>query len=210
MTRIRYWVVIVVAVALLFPWSAGAQPVTFDFDTGAPSLSAGQGIPMNQASAGIVATFSSPQGSVFSVQSDASTQWHMSQFSGLYMYDNNLNLNRLDIVFDNKLIGIGFAFATADFQQVEVPTTIQMTAYDVGTGATVGMATAHGTYASDTMPMGTLSFSSVSPSFDRVEITIAPGQPLGASDFFVDNIVVVKAPIAVKTSTWGSIKALYR
>ncbi len=209
MARDRYQLILAAAASFLLATGVVAQTVTFDFDTGTPGLTAGMGVPINQTSGAVLAAFSSPEGSVFSVQSDASTQWHMSQFSGLYMYDNNLNLNRLDILFDHKLTGIAFTFATADFQQVEVPTTIQMTAYDNASGSTVGVATAHGTYAGDTMPMGTLSFSST-PWFDRVEITIAPGQPLGASDFFVDNIVATKAPVSVKTSSWGAIKALYR
>lgn len=41
----------------------------------------------------MTASFSSPNGSVFSVQSDATTYWTMKQFSGNYLYDNNLNVN---------------------------------------------------------------------------------------------------------------------
>lgn len=171
-----------------------AQTVTFDFDTAAPSLSTGQNIPLDQTVGGITAHFSSPSGSVFSVQSDSSTGWRMSLFSGNYLYDNNLDRNTLQIRFSQSLTAISMTFATADFHQIEVPTTIQLTAFlDSNTATPVGTATAHGTYATDTMPMGTLSFSSGGRPFNLVEIVL-PYQPLGSTDFFVDNITVTPAP----------------
>jgi uncharacterized protein (TIGR03437 family) len=181
-------------VATLDLWpavSARCQIVTFDLDTGTPALVTGQATPFDQTAAGVTAHFSSPSGAAFSLQSDSSTGWKMSQFSGKYVYDNNLNRNVLDIKFSQPLTRITLAFATADFQQVEVPTTIQLIAYLDSTGtAAVGTATAHGTYASDTMPMGKLSFDSGGRPFNLVEIGILPGQALGAADFFVDNIIV--------------------
>ncbi len=197
--RSRIFAGLIFAVCLALPLRvAGQSTVTFDFDTGTPSLSIGQGIPIDQTSGGTTAHFSSPNGSVFSIQSDASTGWHMSQFSGHYLYDNNLNLNPLDIKFSQSVTSITLTFATADFQQVEVPTTIQLTAYvDSTSSPPVGAATAHGTYGSDTMPMGTLTFSAGAP-FNLVEITI-PTQPLAASDYFVDNIIVTLAPPQTQT-----------
>jgi hypothetical protein len=92
-------------------------------------------------------------------------------------------------------------FATADFQQVEVPTTLQLTAYRDATGTPpVGTATAHGTYAGDTMPMGTLSFSSGAQPFNVIELVI-PFQPQGATDFLVDNITVTTTDVATATPT---------
>lgn len=185
-------------IAALAPWlacPANAQTVTFDFDTGMPALATGQNIPFDQTSGGVTAHFSSPSGSVFSVQTDVSTGWTMSQFSGKYLYDNNLNRNALDIQFSQPLTKITLTFATADFQQVETPTTIQLTAYlDSTATPAVGSATAHGTYGHDTMPMGTLTFDSGGRPFNLVEIVI-PFQPLGASDFFVDNIAVTTATV---------------
>ena len=173
----------------------------FDLDTGSPPLSTGQGIPIVQLANGITASFSSPQGSVFSIQSDASTGWKMSQFSGHYLYDNNLNSNALDIQFDHELGGIYLVFATADFHQTETPTTLQLTAYENSVAnPAVGTASAHGTYGGDTMPMGTLSFNSLAP-FNLIRLSI-PFQPLGASDFFVDNIMVaVNSVVAVEHDT---------
>ncbi len=191
----RIWAIGVLVAALTF-WLAGsalAANVNFNFDDGVPALVPGQGTSFDQTSAGLSAHFSSPSdnhGPAFSIQSDSTTGFRMSLFSGNYLYDNNLNRNLLDIKFSQPINSISLAFATADFQQVEVPTTIQVTAFQNSTGTSpVGSATAHGTYGSDTMPMGTLSFSTSGQSFDLVEIGI-PFQPRGASDFFLDNIVV--------------------
>jgi hypothetical protein len=79
------------AAALLFLASAAAQTVAFDFDNAAPALATGQNIPFDQTAGGITAHFSSPQGAVFSVQSDATTGWKLSQFSGNYLYDHHQN-----------------------------------------------------------------------------------------------------------------------
>ncbi len=191
--------------ALAPPTYGQTQTVTFDFDTGAPALSSGQSTPLDQTAGGLTAHFSSPTVGAggFSVQSDATTQFHLSQFSGHYLYPNTINNPALDIQFSQALTSVTFVFATADFQQVEVPTTIQLTAYENSTGTPpVGSATAHGTYASDTMPMGTLTFTSATP-FNVVEIAIPPA-PLAASDFLVDNITVTtasQAPTDTPTDT---------
>ena len=177
--------------------AATATTVTFDFDTGTPPIFAGQNLPFDQGSGGVTAHFSSPTvgASGFSVQSDATTQFHLSQFSGNYLYPNSVNNPALDIQFDQPVTSITFAFATADFQQVEVPTTIRLTAYENATGTpSIGVATAHGTYGGDTMPMGTLAFAWATP-FNLVEITI-PYAPLAASGFLVDSITVTTTSVA--------------
>ena len=193
---------LVLAAVCFWPgWSASAATVTFDFDTGTPALSAGQNIPLDQTADGLTAHVSSPQGTAFSIQTDASTQFRLSQFSGNYLYDNNLNRNALGIAFSQPVDSIALTFATADFQQVEVPTTIQLTAYRGATGTQpVGSTTAHGEYAGDTMPMGTLSFHASGQPFDVVELDI-PFQPLGASDFLVDNITVTTSSVVTATPT---------
>jgi uncharacterized protein (TIGR03437 family) len=172
--------------------AAGQTTVMFDLDNATPALAVGQNIPFDQTSGGVTAHFSSPSGLAFSVQTDASTGFHLSQFSGHYLFDNNQNANALEILFSQPVTSISLKFATADFQQVEVPTTIQLTAYlNSATNPAVGpAATAHGVYASDTMPMGTLSFTSAGQPFNLVRILIPP-QPLGAAAFLVDNISVV-------------------
>jgi len=181
--------------SLVANFSLNGTSVTFDFDTGNPLLHATMGAtPMDQTVGGLTAHFSSPtvgaQG--FSVQSDATTQFHLSQFSGNYLYPNSVYNPALEIQFSQPLTGITFTFATADFQQVEVPSTVRLTAFTNSTATpSVGSATAHGTYAGDTMPMGTLSFTSGVP-FDVVRIEIPPA-PRAASDFLVDNLTVTTA-----------------
>src|SRR5690242_19765272 len=124
----RIWSSALVLSAIVSLWpasSAKAQTVTFDFDTGSPTLTRGQNIPFDQTVGGVTAHFSSPSGAAFSIQTDTSTGWKMSQFSGNYLNDNNLNRNALDIKFSQTVTKITLTFATADFQQVEVPTTMQ-------------------------------------------------------------------------------------
>jgi hypothetical protein len=190
---------------LVANFAPGSTTATFDFDTGTPTLFTGQGLPLDQTSGGVTAHFSSPTVGAggFSVQSDASTQYHLSQFSGNYLWPNSVYSPALDIQFSQQLSSITFTFATADFQQVEIPTTIQLTAYENSTATpAVGSATAHGTYAGDTMPMGTLTFNSPTP-FNVVQIAIPPA-PAAASGFLVDNVIVTTtalSPTATPTNT---------
>lgn len=233
-----YWIAVAVCITLAYS-NANAEstaprsdsaPVTnvelatnnttFDFDTGTPPLSAGMSTPFNQTSGGITAAFSSPTVGAggFSIQTDSTTQFHMSKFSGNYLYPNSVYSPALDIVFNQQLTNISFTFATADFQQVEVPTTIQLTAYQDSTATTpIGSATAHGKYGSDTMPMGTLTFSSTT-SFNVVEINI-PWAPLAASDFLADNFIVTPSgtptcttkpakPVMASPATGTTVKTL--
>jgi hypothetical protein len=221
MSRIVRLPLFMLAIAFAYPASTGPRAATFDLDTGTPALFTGQGIPFDQTSGGITAHFSSPQGLAFSIQTDGSTGFHLSQFSGHYIYDNNLNRNNLDVNFSQHVYSVTLTFATADFQQIEIPTTIQLTAYDTALGTTVGVATAHGTYGSDTMPMGTLTYNSGSVPFDKIDLVL-PYQPLGSTDFLVDNIVVSTtqgtpsgavpdgtrvpaAPLTIKKASGGNI-----
>lgn len=178
---------------------ATAQTITFDFDTGTPGLSTGQTVPFDQAAGGITASFSSPSGppAPFSVQTDASTSYKLSKFSGKYVYPNNQNGSLLDIKFSRAITSITFVFATADFQQVEVPTTVQVKAYvDSTANAAVATASGHGTYANDTMPMGTLSLTSAQP-FNVVEIGIPFQGARAAAAFLVDNVTVTPAAAGI-------------
>ncbi len=189
----------VAALGACLVYSAAAQTVRFDFDTGSPVLVDRQNLPVAQTAGGITAVFNSPVRSAFSIQSDATTGWHMSQFSGHYVYANLPNA-ALDITFTQPVTAITFTFATADFQQNEVPTTLQVAAYMNAKTNPVGAATGHGTYGTDTMPMGTLTFTSNGQPFTLVEITIPPA-PLAAGAFFVDNVVVTPGGLAAPVLT---------
>jgi uncharacterized protein (TIGR03437 family) len=172
-----------------------SAPALFDFDTGTPPLTTGRDTPFDQTSNGITAHFSSSADPAFSIQSDATTGWKLSQFSGKYLYANNQNGNALDIQFSQLLTGVTLTFATADFQQAVMPTAIQLTGYlDSTATPAVGSATARGTYTSDTMSMGMLSFNAGGRPFNLVEVAVPP-QSLGAGAFLVDDIVgTVAAP----------------
>jgi uncharacterized protein (TIGR03437 family) len=193
------------------PPAVSQSTVTFDFDSGSPVVSPGQSIPIDQSWGGLTAHFSSPSGAAFSVQNAARTGFSLSKFSGNYLYDNDLRRNVLTITFSQPLASISLAFATADFG-VEVPTTLQLTAYMDSSGTpAVGSATAHGSYAGDTMPMGTLSFDSGGRPFNIVEIVPLP-QSQGASVFLADNIKATTfsaLPIAFFSSAnYGNVAPL--
>jgi uncharacterized protein (TIGR03437 family) len=154
-----------------------------------PVLSEGLGVPFTQTSGGITAQFSSPSGPAYAIQTAATTGWKFSRFSGKFLTPNNVNRNVLEIRFNPPLTGISFVFATGD-TEIEVPSTIQLTAYS-GSAATppVGVASTHGRYGSDTMPMGSLTFNSTAAPFNLVQITI-PFQPGSTNVFLIDNISV--------------------
>ncbi len=173
--------------------SAQATSMTFDFDTGAPALLHGMGLPLAQTQDGMTAHFSSPSANAFSVQDDGSTHFMLSQFSGNYLYPNNQNRNTLDILFSHLLTDISLAFATVDnHDNTEVPGNVLLTAYanSIATPP-VGSTTAHGFFSTDTFPMGTLTFRSDTP-FNLVRIVV-PFQGSGTTEFLADNIVVTPA-----------------
>ena len=188
---------------------ATAGTVTFDFDTCVPQNIVYHGTPLDQTCSGITAHFSSPhdgwQGGGYSVQNAGTTFWTLSLFSGNYLMPNGLDPGALDIHFSQPVYSIRFYFATADFQQVEVPTTIQTDAYFNST--LVGSAQAHGTYASDTMPMGSLTLDTGGTAFNWARIWI-PWQPQGSTDVLVDTIVVTTGGNVGNTPEPASIALL--
>jgi hypothetical protein len=188
---------LVSALSLALVVVAQSQTATFNFETNTPSLITGLNVPFDQTAGTVTAHFSSPQGAAFSLQTDVTTGWSLSQFSGRYLNDNVPpgTTSLLDVSFNRRLASISLTFATADFNQVEATSLLQLSAF-LGTTATpVGTpVTTRGVYGADTMPMGTITFSSAQP-FDLVEITIPSGQPQGTTDFLVDNIIVTLVPI---------------
>ena len=166
-----------------------AAPVVFDFDTGTPVLTVGKNAPFSQTAGGVTASFSSVSGS-FSIQNDASAGLSLSQFSGKYVYPNVLG-SVLEVKFDKLLSNLDLVFATADFPPIEIPTPVTLTAYMNSAASTpVGSVTVRATYGTDTLPMGTLSFSPGAP-FNLVRMTIQSGGGMG---FLVDNLAVQVSP----------------
>ena len=186
-TRVLVAVAMVLGICLAHP--PQAVSLTFDFET----VSLFASTPFAQTSTGVTATFSSPAGAAFSVQSAFTLPaYTLSQFSGHYLYPNDASGNALDIVFSRLLTGISMTFATVDNPDpVETPRFIELTAYVSSPSTLVGSATARGTYAADSFPMGTLAFTSAT-SFDQVRIVV-PFQLYGQTGFFADNINVTLA-----------------
>lgn len=116
-------------------------------------------------------------------------QWYMAWFSGKYIDDNNLDRNTLELDIDRELNDIYLVFATADFNQAELPTQIQLTAcQNSAANPSVGSILARDAYIGSTMPMGTLSFHANTP-FKVVQLVL-PYQAIGCTDFLVDDIMV--------------------
>lgn len=178
------------ALALLLSSASSASTILYDFDNCVPNDILYHSTPLDQTCSGVLGHFSSTTDGQynggFSVQNASTTFWTLSLFSGNYLIPDSLSPGRLDVSFSQNMTSIAFPFATADFNQNETPTTIQLDMYL--NNALVGSVQAHGEYGSDTMPMGTISFSGA--TFDRIEIWV-PWQPLGTSDFLVDSLAVI-------------------
>jgi hypothetical protein len=174
------------------PPFAAAQTVTFDFDTGTPTLTTYQNLPAGQTVGGITASFSAVAGG-FSIQTDITTGFSLPLFSGKYLYPNVLRGSVLRMQFSRDLTDIGFNFATTDYPPTEFPTPIVMTAFSVtGTGTTtVGSVTNRAAYGTGSLPMGTLAYHFGSKTFNRVEVGIRTG---GQATFLVDNVTVTTIP----------------
>ena len=87
---LRHWffAAVLTGLSAWVAYPAQAATLTFDFDTGTPALVAGTSIPLDQATGGVTAHFSSPPAGSFSVQNAASTGYTLSQFSGNYLSPN--------------------------------------------------------------------------------------------------------------------------
>ncbi len=120
-------------VGLCASWSvASAQTVLFGFDTGTPGTLDRRERPRQPIRGGITATFGSPSGAAFSLQSDGTTFFRLSQFSRKYLYPKNQNRNVLAVSFSQALSAISLAFATVEYQDnAERPSVIHLTAYSV-------------------------------------------------------------------------------
>jgi uncharacterized protein (TIGR03437 family) len=185
--HLRCSVLLFISICLAVPQLAVCQTaVTFDFDSSTPALTLGKSTPFDQSSAGLTASFNSLTG-LFSVQSDGTTGWKISKFSGNYLSSSPQTKCLLSIKFSQPLRSVSLTFATSDFE-IEKPSPLQLTAYmDTNVSPAVGTATARGTYdPRDTMPTGTLSFSSGS-QFNLIEVVL-PFQTGGAAAFVIDTI----------------------
>jgi hypothetical protein len=177
-----------------------AQTVTFDFDSGTPPLSAGMSVPFNQTVGGITAGFSSPTGNTFYLGNANTTFWRLTQFSGNYLIPNTniTSRNHLVIAFSQPMTSITLTYATVEFQDnAETPDLVLLTA--TSSGSVVGTASTRGAYLGDTFPMGSVTFTSPGPSFDKVDVYV-PFNANGCTDFLADNVIVQATPAATAGS----------
>ncbi len=165
------------------------QTVKFDFDNLSPRLQENNNTPFNQTINGITAYFSSPSDpSRFSIQSLNTKPLELSNFSGKYLFDNNVSRDILDVRFSQNIIAVNLAFATLERKnQTSLPSDILLTAFE--DTVLVGSNKTSGTFSSDSYPAGILSFGSGQP-FNWIRISI-PSQTTGTTDFLIDNIIIV-------------------
>lgn len=173
----------IIGLVLCLVLPVGAQVVTFDFDTGFPSLTPGQITPLDQDSGGVIAHFSAASG-LFSTQNDLNTGLRLDLFSGNYLYPNSA-FSVLVIQFSQQMTNIAFNFATVEQTPIGLPTPVRLTVYtnSISTPA-VGTITTAGAYGHGTLPMGTIHYSSLTP-FNVVKLNIEPG---GGTGFLIDNV----------------------
>ena len=198
---------LVLAAALAFtPIAfAAASTVTFDFDTGAPTLVPRQNTPVNQTFGGMTAYFSSISGpNKFSVQNILTNpNIQLSQLQGMYMYDNTPSTgDSVDIKFSVPLSSINFTFATFEFHGPvgQDPSNMTLTAYLDSNASLlpwlnstylppVGSVIARGVWpTNDSYPQGTLLFNSTQ-QFNLVRIQLPYQGPNGAVGFAFDNVI---------------------
>jgi len=164
----RVLALLVAATALALAAAAHGATDPFDFSTATEYTS----LPQDLTGSVVTGTFTGP----FSIQNANSTHIVLSQFSNNYLYPNITPVT-LTIAFDQPLSSITLTFATTDLPAYfEIPTSMQLTAYQNTTATLVGSATATGVYTTDTFPQGTLPEQGVRSGRSRWGSPL-PGSP---------------------------------
>ncbi len=144
--------------ALTAEFALDVRGALFDFDGGWPPLGIGAGLPLSQMAQGITLQVTAPAGMGFSIQSDQNLFYRMALFLGHYLYPSSLGSSRVDLAFDRPLAALTFDFATADFNQAELPSLVQVDLFADAAGTIpAGTASGRGAYIGSTMPMGALT-----------------------------------------------------
>ena len=192
-----------VAAALVSFFDAGAQTVTFDFDTAPLHTS----LPLDITTGGITAHFSS--GSPFynySIQRADALGFTPVGFSGYCIYPNTVFASDLLISFGSTLLtDISIMYAPEEYA-TDSSCTMRLTAYlgSILVGTTTFSIDPPGTW-----PTGTLTLSSAQP-FNNVVIHYDAPPTTGGDYgpiFMADNLVVTPAaipPIVSSRKTHGS------
>jgi hypothetical protein len=168
---------------------------TFDFDTAAPSVGPGQGMPATQTKNGVTATFSTLAGG-WSVQNNFYL-WVPAVFSGNFLYPSTWG-SALAVEFSQPVTNFTLSFFTGEVSsEYNTAGLVRVTAY-TNSAMTNPVATgsARGAWVSGAYPEGVLSFGSATP-FTKARIEVPSQTPVASYLLFVDNIVVqVAAPPA--------------
>lgn len=176
-----------------------SQTSIFDFDTGWPTLSQGQGLPGSQSNNNLVAYFGTLGGG-WSMQSrSSSVVGAPPSFSGLFLYPSTWG-STLQIQFSQPLTDFAFDFMTGELAaDYDIAGTMRVTAYTNSISTTaVGTTNVQGAWIHGSYPEGHLSFHSAVP-FDVVKIDMAPiATPSGL--FFLDNLVAQRVVPPAVTS----------
>jgi hypothetical protein len=161
---------------------------TFDFDTGAPSVGPGQGMPATQTKSGVTATFSTLAGG-WSVQ-NTFYYWVPGVFSGNFLYPSTWG-STMAVEFSQAVTNFTMAFFTGEVSsEYNTAGLVRVTAY-TNSAMTNPVATgsARGAWVSGAYPEGVLSFGSATP-FTKVKIEVPSQSPAPSYLFFVDYMVV--------------------
>ncbi|HVV73042.1 MAG TPA: hypothetical protein VHI52_16320, partial [Verrucomicrobiae bacterium] len=135
---------------------------TFDFDTGTPPLSPGQGLPGTQTKNGVTATFSTLAGG-WSVQ-NTFFSWVPTVFAGNFLYPSTWG-SALAIEFSQPVTNFTMSFFTGEVSsEYNTAGLVLVTAY-TNSAMTNPVATgsARGAWVSGAYPEGVLSFGSATP-----------------------------------------------
>ena len=174
--------------SLVANFAPAGVSATFDFDTGAPSVGPGQGMPATQTKNGVTATFSTLAGG-WSVQ-NTFYYWVPGVFSGNFLYPSTWG-STMAVEFSEPVTNFTMAFFTGEVSsEYNTAGLVRVTAY-TNSAMTNPVATgsARGAWVSGAYPEGVLSFGSATP-FTKVKIEVPSQSPVPSYLFFVDNIVV--------------------
>jgi len=161
---------------------------TFDFDTGAPAVGPGQGMPAAQTKNGVTATFSTLAGG-WSVQNNF-FYWVPTVFSGNFLYPSTWG-STMAVEFSQLVTHFTMSFFTGEVSsEYNTAGLVRVTAYTNSAMTNpVAAGSVRGAWVSGAYPEGVLSFGSATP-FTKVRIEIPSQSPVPSYLFWVDNIVV--------------------
>lgn len=174
----------------------------FDFDTAAPPVSPGQGMPATQTASGLTASFTPTSGNWY--VTNTIYYWVPRDFSGNFLSPTGYpsGAAKLQIAFNHPLTDVRLDFATGELAaDYDTASLVRITGYQGGTAnPPVGSASARGAWLSGSYPEGSVVFSSATP-FDVITIDIPTSQGYPVSNLlFLDNLIAVQAMTTIQAT----------